>query len=260
MMDFSLNPILGYIQSIAYFDFYRFMPEPNLPPLRLVDQIEPSTNHNILNVAYYRKILPELPHVTRNKLTSEYELSADHAYRLLEDPILLEYFYEIIQLQKNTHTNNANRYAKMASQLLFCDLENIRAKRTFSHINELHIRPWHVARAAEMKADRELSPHLIREALDLIMSNDKYRNMSLDEIVNEQGWLEKFRDKERIENIVKEAIQDNRKIVGKYVRGNSKGFDNIVRNIFKKHGHDLDPNLVRTELKEQLEHLKSLEK
>ena len=59
---------------------------------------------------------------------------------------------------------------------------------------------------------------------------------------------------------MKEAIQDNRKIVGKYIRGNSKGFDNIVRNIFKKHGRDIDPNLVRTELKGQLEHLKSLEK
>ena len=235
------------------------MPEPNLPPLRLIDKIESSSNHNILNIADYRKSLPELPNVTRNKLKDTYDLSADHIYRLLEDSILLEYFYEVIRVQKNTHSINVDfkRYGKMACQLLFCDLENIRAKWNADHINELLIRPQHIARAVQMKSNRELSPHLIRTALDLIMSDDKYRIMSLDDIVHDQGWLENFRDNERIEQIVKEAIEDHSKIVRKYIKGNTKGFDTIVKNIFKKHGSDLDPHFVRTELTKQLDHMKS---
>ena len=237
------------------------MPEPNLPPLRLIDKDEPSDNYNILNISDYRNNLPELPHVTRNKLINDYDLSNDHAYRLLEEPTLMEYFNEVIRIQKETckSKNELKKYAKMSSQLLFCDLENIRTKWMLTNVNELHVSPQHVARAAEMRVKKELSSHLIREALNLIMSIEKYRNARLDDIVNDQGWLEIFRDKERIEGIVKEAIKDHSKLVGKYVRGNVKGFDTIVRNIFKKHGSDLDPHLVRAELTRQLEHLKSLE-
>ena len=237
------------------------MPEPNLPPLRLIDKDEPSDNYNILNIGDYRNNLPELPHITRNKLVNDYDLSNDHAYRLLEEPTLMKYFYEIIKQQKKTtkSKNELKNNAKMASQLLFCDLENIRCKWMLTNMNELHVSPQHVARAAEMRVNKELSSHLVREALNLIMSVEKYRNIGLDDIVNEQGWLESFRDKERICDIVKEAINDHRKLVGKYVRGNVKGYDTIVRNIFKKHGSDLDPHLVRAELTRQLEHLKSLQ-
>ena len=235
------------------------MPEPNLPPLRLIDKDESSGNPNILNVATYRNTLPELPHITKSKLREDYELSTDHIYRLLEDPILLEYFYEVIKaLNTRNQSIDLRRWAKMTSQLIFCDLENIRSKWNLGHINELQIRPQYIARAVEMKVERELSPHLIRTALDL-MCEEKYRHSSLDDIVSEQGWLSNFRDKDKIELIVKEAIKDHKKLVGKYIRGNTKGFDNIVRNIFKKHGSDLDPHLVRTELTKQLEHLKSVE-
>ena len=236
------------------------MPEPNLPPLRLIDKDVSSGNPNILNVSTYRNTLPELPHVTKSKLREYYELSIDHIYRLLEDPILLEYFYDVIKALNNMHDQSTDlrKCAKMISQLIFCDLENIRSKWNLGHINELQIRPQHVARAAEMKVKRELSPNLIKTALDLLCE-EKYRHSSLDDVVSEQGWLSSFRDKDRIELIVKEAIKDHTKLVGKYIRGNSKGFDTIVRNIFKKHGGDLDPHLVRTELTKQLEHLKSVE-
>ena len=50
------------------------MPEPNLPPLKLIDQDKPSENYNILNVNHYREKLPELPYKTRSKLMDKYEL------------------------------------------------------------------------------------------------------------------------------------------------------------------------------------------
>ena len=91
------------------------MPEPNLPPLRLIDKDESSGNPNILNVATYRNTLPELPHITKSKLREDYELSTDHIYRLLEDPILLEYFYEVIKALNNTRNQSIDlrRCAKM---------------------------------------------------------------------------------------------------------------------------------------------------
>ena len=236
------------------------MPEPNLPPLRLIDQYQPSQNSNILNVNDYRKNMPELPSKIRRKLMDSYELSADHAFRLLEDPMLLEYFNAVVDIQANSSKsdNNKIKHAKMASQILFCDLENIRTKWPNLTLNELYVKPVHIARAAQIRADRELSSHLIKQALDLVMEVEKYRdvNVSLDDIITDQGWIDTFRDTERIKTIVQEAIEDHSKLVRKYIRGNTKGFDTIVRNIFKKHGSNLDPNFVRTELTKQLECMK----
>ena len=238
---------------------FRFMPEPNLPPLKLVDQNLPSRNSNILNINDYRKNQPELPREIRSKLIESYDLSMDHAFRLLEDPDLLKYFKDVVDLQlKSSKSDNITRHAKMAAQMLFCDLVNIRSKWPNLKLNELYVKPVHIARAAQMRADREISSNLIKKALDLVMEVDKYQsaNFTLDDIITEQGWMSSFRDQERIKMIVEEAIEDHTKLVRKYIRGNTKGFDTIVRNIFKKHGTDLDPNMVRSELKEQLEHMK----
>ena len=237
------------------------MPEPNLPPLRLVDQDNRAENSNILNVNEYRINLPELPYITRNKLLEKYELSADHAYRLVEDPNLLEYFKKTVDIQLSTSKSEIlTKYAKMASQMIFCDLENIRSKWPSLSLCEIYVKPKHIARAAQLRADRDLSANLIKRALDLIMDVDKYRNADIDDIIAEQGWLDCFRDMQRIEEMVTEAIKDHKKLVGKYIRGNTKGFDTIVRNIFKKHGSVIDPYLVREELKKQLEHMKQIHK
>ena len=233
------------------------MPEPNLPPLRLVDQDNPSDNSNILNVNEYRINLPELPYITRKKLIEKYELSADHAYRLVENPDLLEYFRKIVDIQITTiKSKNITKYAKMASQMVFCELENIRSKCPSLDLCEINVKPKHMARAAQLRADRELSANLIKRALDLIMDGD--RDADIDTIIAEQGWLDCFRDMQKIEDMVAEAINDHKKLVGKYIRGNTKGFDTIVRNIFKKHGSVIDSRLVREELKKQLELMKEI--
>ena len=147
----------------------------------------------------------------------------------------------------------------MACQILFCDIENICSKWPSLALNEIYIKPHHVAEAAKMRSNRDLSSNLIKQGLELIMEEEKYRNSCLSDIVAEQGWLDSFRDKERIQIMVSDAIKNHKKLVGKYIRGNTKGFDTIVRYIFKKNGTDIDPSFVRQELKDQLEYLKQQE-
>ena len=237
------------------------MPEPNLPPLRFVDQIESSKHYNILNVNEYREKLPEMPSTTRLVLMEKYGLAADYALRLLEDEILLAYFNEIIKTLTEIPDGDESliKYTKMACQILFCDIENICSKWPSIALNEIYIKPHHVAEAAKMRSNRDLSSNLIKQALELIMEEEKYRNSCLSDIVAEQGWLDSFRDQKRIQIMVSDAIKDHKKLVGKYIRGNTKGFDTIFRSIFKKNGTDIDPSFVRQELKDQLEYLKQQE-
>lgn len=60
---------------------YRFMPEPNLPPLRLNVQGDPSSA--LINVVTIRQALPELPRQTRDKLVEQHGLRSDTAVRLV---------------------------------------------------------------------------------------------------------------------------------------------------------------------------------
>ena len=76
---------------------YRFMPEPNLPPLRLRDSSTstPSTSTtspHVLDIAPLRASLPALPAATRAALESEHGLAPTIAARLVAWPELLAYY------------------------------------------------------------------------------------------------------------------------------------------------------------------------
>ena len=67
---------------------YRFMPEPNLPPLRL-SFAENSEDPNVISVPTLKKLLPELPFVKRKQLMEEYALPQMLVLRLLVRPTFL---------------------------------------------------------------------------------------------------------------------------------------------------------------------------
>jgi len=60
---------------------YRFMPEPNLPPLKLYTmQTMPAgvPSQQIINVDKLRDKMPELPSAQRARLQQDYGLSLEH--------------------------------------------------------------------------------------------------------------------------------------------------------------------------------------
>lgn len=63
---------------------YRFMPEPNLPPLHLnIDGNNTESNHKLIDVIKIKNELPELPEETRQKLMQTYDVAQDVAVILL---------------------------------------------------------------------------------------------------------------------------------------------------------------------------------
>jgi len=61
---------------------YRFMPEPNLPPLRLYSRQTVSAgvrSEQIINVDELREQMPELPTAQRVRLQQTYGLSEEHS-------------------------------------------------------------------------------------------------------------------------------------------------------------------------------------
>ncbi|XP_041905965.1 glutamyl-tRNA(Gln) amidotransferase subunit B, mitochondrial isoform X3 [Corvus kubaryi] len=86
---------------------YRFMPEPNLPPLILYDakSLPANMNHQqVINIDWIHERLPDLPSVKREKLVEQYGILPEHSFTLL---VLAELWkgegktpLEIVKVQK----------------------------------------------------------------------------------------------------------------------------------------------------------------
>ncbi|XP_062333799.1 glutamyl-tRNA(Gln) amidotransferase subunit B, mitochondrial [Osmerus eperlanus] len=75
---------------------YRFMPEPNLPPLMVYSEghppppgLDPS---QVVVVERMRETLPELPSVRRLRLVETYSILPEHSFTLVNEDGLVEYF------------------------------------------------------------------------------------------------------------------------------------------------------------------------
>ncbi|MRC56989.1 hypothetical protein GH877_30535, partial [Bacillus thuringiensis] len=69
---------------------YRFMPEPNLPPLRLYSDASPPppcvTTDQVINVDRLKERLPELPEEKRGRLETQYGLTLHQAIIIVCEP------------------------------------------------------------------------------------------------------------------------------------------------------------------------------
>lgn len=69
---------------------YRFMPEPNLPPLRLNTHDDQSSE--LINVEVIRRSLPELPGETRNNLMSKHDLTLETSNILVVSEFFMKFY------------------------------------------------------------------------------------------------------------------------------------------------------------------------
>ncbi|XP_038647919.1 glutamyl-tRNA(Gln) amidotransferase subunit B, mitochondrial isoform X1 [Scyliorhinus canicula] len=79
---------------------YRFMPEPNLPPLVIYDNETIPSNMNpqqLVNIDHIRELLPELPNDKRKRLVEKYGILAEHSFTLVNEDGLVKFFETVIE-------------------------------------------------------------------------------------------------------------------------------------------------------------------
>ncbi len=94
---------------------------------------------------------------------------------------------------------------------------------------------------------------LIRKAF-LIFEEGQYE--TIDEVIEAQGWLETFRDPKVIDAVVQSAIEENQKMVRRYLRGKEKNFEYILQSVYDK-SLEVDMTLVQSVLRQRLDLMKS---
>ena len=184
---------------------YRFMPEPNLPPLRLTES-EDGETEDLVSVARLRSELPELPAKTRARLEADYGLDPLSSARLVEWPSLLEYYELCVR-------HGQARNPREVCHLVFSVVQGQCLAHNMQPL-ECGLEPGALVEASNMKQDKLISATGLQEVLGKLLEQDK---RSVEEIVREEN-LFLVRDEGVIKEFVEDIMRNNKELVDKYIK------------------------------------------
>jgi len=230
--DFGMKKTLPMRDKEAKQD-YRFMPEPNLPPLRLCDE-EHSEQMNMVNISPIRSSMPELPGHIRTRLCKEYGLSLVSASILVDWPHLLEYFMQCV-------TFNPISFKEVFDIVSTVVQEH--SVKTSCTALEINLKPPFVVEVSNMKQDKEISYVAMQKVLTMALNGD---NRSVRDMVVEENLLF-INDAGYIQNFAEDIIKDNLETVSKYRKSNNEKkknrmFQNLLKEVNK------DPRVGRVNM------------
>uniref|UniRef100_A0A1A9X188 Glutamyl-tRNA(Gln) amidotransferase subunit B, mitochondrial n=1 Tax=Glossina brevipalpis TaxID=37001 RepID=A0A1A9X188_9MUSC len=203
---------------------YRFMPEANLPPLRLNmkdTQLDEENHTCIVCVSLIARELPELPEQTRKRLIETCRLNTETATILVNDPVLLEHFQNIVK-------SSPDISKKMIANFLINDLLTYCNKANIA-TTECHLTHNHVKDILKVLHNEKINLNSARRLIELV---HEHLNTSVNELIKTYN-LEQITDVEIIENYCRQAIEKQARAVKEYQIGKTKALFAIVGEVAK---------------------------
>ena len=238
---------------------YRYFPEPDLPPVRIMNN-ELGIKENEINLNSIKHKLRELPQAKRKRFMEEYGFDASDAHILTEDRDL-SYFVEQILSElrawleskgepegTNEEIWNANkkRLSKLAANWLinrFLKILGDRNKNTHTG----NVTPENFAEFLTFFEQKKINSTTAQALLEQMIESDR----SPAQIIEEKGMAQ-VGDESIISDAVEKAISDNPKVVDDYKSGKIQAakflFGLVMRNLKGK----ADPQAVQKVLEEKL--------
>lgn len=224
------NPEKGITQSMRSKEDahdYRYMPEPDLPPIVTTDE----------EIEAFKKSLPELPNARRERLIKDFGLSEYDAGIITSSRAMAEYFDAVV---------NYGADAKSAANWIMSDLsKNLNAENL-----TIENSPVDAKRLAEMIlliAKGTISGKIAKTVFaEMWKSAD-----SPEKIVKDKGLVQ-ITDTGAIESVVAEVIAKNPKAVEEYRAGKKKALGALVGQVMKLTKGKANPQLVNQLLTKNL--------
>ncbi|MBR6267971.1 MAG: Asp-tRNA(Asn)/Glu-tRNA(Gln) amidotransferase subunit GatB, partial [Selenomonadaceae bacterium] len=206
---------------------YRYMPEPDLPPIVTTpDELEA-----------YRKDLPELPDARRARLEQEYGLSEYDAGIITGSRAMAEYFDAVV---------GEGTDPKTAANWMMGDL----AKNLNAESKTIEESPIEAKRLAQMIAlidNGTISGKIAKKVFSEMWTCPD----SPDKIVKDKGLVQ-ITDTKAIEAIVDAVLEANQKAVEDYKGGNKKAIGALVGQVMKQSKGKANPQVVNQLLAKKL--------
>ena len=208
-------------------DDYRFIPDPDLPPMEISDaQIE-----NVLG------IMPEAPHNKVRRFTEEYGIDAESA-KVLTSELDLAIAYEAVAKQVDP---------KFASMWMRDELKRVLSYNKLDFADS-GILVEDIVELLEMLQNKEITTKAGQRIIEH-MPNNKQTPKA---IAEELGLLGVVKDDEVI-GAVKQAIEENPKAVNDYLEGQKSSLNFLVGPVMRLTRGKADPGETVKILKENIE-------
>ncbi|MBR6014310.1 MAG: Asp-tRNA(Asn)/Glu-tRNA(Gln) amidotransferase subunit GatB [Selenomonadaceae bacterium] len=225
------NPEKGITQSMRSKEDahdYRYMPEPDLPPIITTDE----------EIENFRKSLPELPDARRERLIKNFGLSEYDAGIITSSRAMAEYFDDAVKIGAD---------AKLVANWIMSDLsKNLNAENL-----TIENSPVDAKRLAEMILMIQKGTISGKIAKTVFVEMWKSKD-SPEKIVNDKGLVQ-ITDTGEIEKIVDEVIAKNSKAVEDYRGGNKKAVGALVGQVMKLTKGKANPQMVNQLLAKKLD-------
>ena len=207
---------------------YRYMPEPDLPPIVTTDE----------EIERFRSELPELPDACRARLEKEDGLSAYDAGIITSSRAMAEYYDTVTKTGADP---------KLAANWIMGDL----SKNLHAEGIAIEQSPVDAKRLGEMISlimKNTISGKIAKKVFKEMWKNSD----SPEKIVKDKGLVQ-ITDTKAIEGIVDEVIAKNEKAVADYKGGNKKAIGALVGQVMKASKGKANPQMVNKLLTEKLD-------
>ncbi|XP_036619091.1 glutamyl-tRNA(Gln) amidotransferase subunit B, mitochondrial [Trichosurus vulpecula] len=222
---------------------YRFMPEPNLPPLILYDaeSLPVATDpQQVVNIDWIRERLPELPSVTRGRLVEQYRILPEHSFTLLNEDGLLEFFQNVM---KETRAEPK----KVIGWILSTFLGYLKQRNLA--VSESPISPSSLAELLNLVDSKVISPSAAKQVFEELWQN---QGKTPGQIVQEKK-LELLQDQEELEEICQAVLAKHPQEVMAVKKGNQKVVNKLIGMVRKATEGRADPARIKQILEKQLQ-------
>ncbi|KAG0726931.1 Glutamyl-tRNA(Gln) amidotransferase subunit B, mitochondrial [Chionoecetes opilio] len=202
---------------------YRFMPEPNLPPLRLYDSSEPSCDmQGSLDIHDIRSSVPELPEAVRQRLVRDYKLSLETAITFVNEDDLLAYFLAVM--------SDRRRDPRLASNLLLTNLLGVLNAKDI-HITNSPLSASAFGEIVDLRQSGNISTSTSQNIMNAICGDGDSRTPT--QIVHANNWIQ-VSDEDTLEKLVDKVLREHQDLVQKYKQKKKKKFFNALMGKVKK--------------------------
>ncbi|KAM8969706.1 glutamyl-tRNA(Gln) amidotransferase subunit B, mitochondrial isoform X1 [Sarcophilus harrisii] len=222
---------------------YRFMPEPNLPPLILYDAESlpvAADPQQVVNIDWIRERLPELPSVTRQRLVEQYGILPEHSFALLNEDGLLEFFQNVV---KETRTEPK----KVIGWILTTFLGYLKQQNLA--VSESPISPSLLAELLNLLDRKAISVPAAQQVFEELWHN---KGKTPGQIIREKK-LELLQNQEELEEICQAVLDKHPQEVTAVKKGNQKVVNKLIGLVRRATQGRADPGRIKQILEKQLQ-------
>src|SRR3990167_5002718 len=226
---------LGEKVEIKNINSFRYLPEPDLPPLIFKET----------DVGRLKKMLPELPDKKMDRFVLEYGLDKIIARNLTDDKDLAQWYEDGLTIYAKDDKNKATKAKILANWVVGELIRNLREKRV--GINAAPIEPAGLIELLKLADSGEINQTTAKKVFTQMFATGKTPTR----IIKEEG-LAQVSQGAGLEKLLDEVIIENKSAVEDYRQGKSASLGFLVGQVMRKTGSRANPVIASKLLKEKL--------